>query len=174
MEFYSMSLGLGTWSLIELALGIIAASLATLRPLFRKFLTPIRSMHLSNKLRKSRDSNDGFSPSPSIRKSRISGPLNFNGGAGNTNQTVLWLKVDWEDGQKSPASFSEEWDRATLIEGEVREPKWAKDEFGVLSPLPRITPYRGRGDREVVRHYEMTMTPMRMKPQYDRRSSFPG
>jgi len=170
MSFYGMALGLGTWSLVELALGIIAASLATLRPLFRKFLTPIRSMHMSNKLRKSRDSNDGYQRSPSVRKSKISGPVDFKGGAGVTSQTVLWLKVDWEDGPPSPSSCSEEWDRATLIEGEAREPKWAKDEFGVLSPLPRITPHRSRRDGDVVRHYEMT--PMRMKP--DRRSSFPG
>lgn len=161
-----MGLGLGSWSLTELALGIIAASLATLRPLFRKFLTPIRSMRISNRSHKSRDSNDGYSPS--IRKSRIGNPKAF--GAGDTSTTVLWLKVDFEDNPDTPASFSEEWDRATLIEGEAREPKWAKDEFGVLSPLPRITPYRGRGDREVVRHYEMT--PVRVKP--DRRNSSPG
>ena len=157
-SFYSTVIGLGNWSLIELALGITAASLATLRPLFRRFLQPIRatiqerSATPVRKLRKARCSNDR--PFASVKKGSISKPYDA---ASNSSQVSLWNGLYSAYGPPSAASTTGTWDKATLLESQSPhwESKLDRDSLATLSPPPKITPNRSPRGGEVVRHDEL-------------------
>lgn len=169
-SFYSNALGLGSWSLIELGCGIIAASLATLRPLFRNILRPIRKMQsrssTPNKLRKARDSNE--SHRPFVRKSSISKPYES---IDNRSRTSLYSSHNYHLSiPDSAATITGEWDRATLIESHDWDALLRKDSLGELSPLPRIAPLRVHKVNEVLRSYELSP----LRPGSDRRNSYPG
>ncbi|KAF2663838.1 hypothetical protein BT63DRAFT_112947 [Microthyrium microscopicum] len=159
LDFYATSLGLGQWSLIEGGLGITAACLATLRPLFRSLIRPIRVRNSSrpstpNKLRKRGYSVDSYGHY--VRKSSISKPY-------ITPSSDSKVELRTRDNPKfynmySPTSSNGEWDKPTLLESQTWEAQQQSDPLSLLAPLSRVPQARLENGRLV---------------RYDRRNSYP-
>jgi hypothetical protein len=89
VDFYSDSIGLEIWSGVELALGICAGSLATMRPLLRKVIRGARSFREAHSSRNATETSrfeesQSFQSRPTAQQSRL---INSLGSAGSTEKS---------------------------------------------------------------------------------------
>jgi hypothetical protein len=187
-NFFGHILGLAIWSCVELGLGVIAGSLATLRPLVRQFLrfSPLsryggsrsgssfpsnhsrfnrkKQFNTDTTLQSAYSEASDSGRNRGVRKSRIGFPLTYGTETVitvGTGRTPMMLSSDDHDS----------WDIEAAAMLDAPE-KYEQETFGVLNPLPAIPPRSHK--RDLTRNVELKTLGPGTGTRMDRRYSAPG
>jgi hypothetical protein len=173
MAFYGNSLHLGISSTIELALGIIAGCLATLRPLFKGAAQTARSFRAGSNISKNLPSlpsyplygDDSRSRSPASGSLFEVDKLWDNPQSASSTSTLL-LAEKWRHGQLASPSSSNHRTQWDVEASPMSSPQWEQRSFGFLSPLPKAATRNGH-------RHDGRMPQVELGPMHGRRSSCP-